>query len=69
MQTMADLTSLQHLTYEIPAGRHVWLQVLRGSVRLNEQSLETSDAVAVSDESSLLLQTDDHTELMLFDLT
>ncbi len=33
-----------------------------------DQSLETSDAIAVSEESKLLLLTTDQAELMLFDL-
>jgi len=66
---LADLTTGNDLTYEIPTGRYVWLQVLGGSVSVNGQSLSTSDAVAVSDESALLLHTDSHAELMLFDLS
>jgi len=65
---LADLTTGDDLNYEIPTGRYVWLQVLVGSVIVNGQSLSTSDAVAVSDESALLLQTDDHAEFMLIDL-
>ena len=65
---LADLTSGHDLTYGIPTGRHVWLQVLRGSVSVNGQSLQTSDAVAVSHEQTLLLRADDHAEVMLFDL-
>jgi len=65
---LADLTTGDDLNYEIPTGRYVWLQVLVGSVIVNGQSLSTSDAVAVSDESALLLHTDDHAEFMLIDL-
>jgi quercetin 2,3-dioxygenase len=65
---LADLSSGRDMTYDIPAGRYAWLQVLRGSVNVNGQSLTTSDAAAVSDERSLVLQADDHAELMLFDL-
>ncbi|QDS91700.1 Quercetin 2,3-dioxygenase [Roseimaritima multifibrata] len=65
---LADLTADHEVRFEIPAERHVWLQVLRGSVRVNGQTLETSDAAAVSDERALLLQTDGQAELMLFDL-
>jgi len=65
---LADLTTGNDLNYEIPTGRYVWLQVLGGSVTANGQSLSTSDAVALSDESTLLLHTDSHAELMLFDL-
>lgn len=65
---LTDLTGESELTYPIPAGRHVWLQVLRGSVEVNGHALQTSDAVAVSNEVQLQLRAEDHTELMLFDL-
>ncbi|HBE71506.1 MAG TPA: quercetin 2,3-dioxygenase [Planctomycetaceae bacterium] len=70
---LADLDAGMDLKYDIPDGRYVWLQVLRGEVMVNELtanavSLKTSDAVAVSDESSLTLQATTDAELMLFDL-
>jgi len=65
---LADITADHKLTYPILPSRHAWLQVMRGSVSVNGQSLQTSDAVAVSDERELMLHTDDHAELMLFNL-
>ena len=65
---LADLTAGYPVDYEIPAGRHIWLQVLRGSVTANGQSLGTSDAVSVSDETKLELKSDMTAEVMLFDL-
>ena len=53
---------------ELAPGRHVWLQVLRGNVSLNGQSLNTSDGVAVSDERRLTIQAASDAEVMLFDL-
>lgn len=53
---------------ELPSGRHAWLQVLRGTVSLNGQPLETSDGAAVSEESRLAIQADSDAEIMLFDL-
>ncbi len=65
---LADLSSEEELIFEIPKGRHVWLQVLRGSVTANALSLQSSDAIAVSDETVLTLCTQESAELMLFDL-
>ena len=55
---------------EIPtqADRHVWLQVLRGSVDLAGHRLETSDAAAVSEETALTCQAISDAEFMVFDL-
>jgi quercetin 2,3-dioxygenase len=65
---LTDLTEGHELSYPIPASRNAWLQVLRGSVIVNGQALLTSDAIAASSEDMLVLRTDDHAELMLFDL-
>lgn len=65
---LADLASGNELTYEIPSGRHVWLQVLRGSVDVSGHALDTSDAVAVSDEAAMTIKASTVAELMLFDL-
>lgn len=65
---LADLESGKELTFEIPSGRHVWLQVLRGSVEAVGHVLHTSDAMAVSDEAILDIKAMTNAELMLFDL-
>ena len=65
---LANLTAGNAVDYEVPAGRYLWLQVLRGAVTANGESLETSDAVSVSDETLFHLETDDSAEVMLFDL-
>jgi redox-sensitive bicupin YhaK (pirin superfamily) len=56
------------LVREIPKGRHAWLQVLRGKVKVNDHSGAAGDGFAVSDESSLAVTADEASELMLFDL-
>jgi redox-sensitive bicupin YhaK (pirin superfamily) len=54
--------------YALAAGRHAWLQVLRGSVTLNGMDLKTSDGAAVSEERELNIQAGEDAEIMLFDL-
>lgn len=56
------------LTYAMPAGRHVWLQVARGSVELNGHPLAQGDGAAVSDEKQLMVAGREKAELLLFDL-
>lgn len=65
---LADLDSGKELTFEIASGRHVWLQVLQGSVEVAGHQLGTSDAAAISDESSIIVKASSDAELMLFDL-
>lgn len=56
------------LEHELVPGRHAWLQVLRGSVLLNEIELNSSDGAAVSEEALLRMQARADAEIMLFDL-
>ena len=56
------------LQHTLEAGRHAWLQVLRGQVALNGQALGTSDGAAVSGESLLEITATEDAEVMLFDL-
>jgi quercetin 2,3-dioxygenase len=65
---LANLAAGEELAYNLAPGRHAWLQVLRGSLRVNDSPLETSDAAAASGEPALSLHAADATEVMLFDL-
>lgn len=47
---------------------HAWLQVIRGEVELNGQSLKAGDGAAVSDEEKLEIEAKAPSELLLFDL-
>ena len=66
LSTVLEGEQVQHA---LAAGRHAWLQVLRGRVSLNGQSLHTSDGAAVSDETLLTIDAVSDAEVMLFDLT
>ncbi len=50
------------------ADRHMWLQVLRGSIDLGGHLMVTSDAAAVSTETRLSCKATTDSEIMLFDL-
>lgn len=65
---LASLDAGESLQHRLPAGRHAWLQVLRGNVTLNDQPLNTSDGAAISDETSLAIQAASDAEILLFDL-
>jgi len=60
------LTDGKTITYELPKGRYAWLQVARGTVELNGQSLHAGDGAAIEDERTLNLRGDG--EILLFDL-
>lgn len=76
---LATLDSCSSVSREIAPGRHGWLQVLRGQVRVSGIELEAGDGVAISDESSITVEqvdaiggpgveTASQSEVMFFDL-
>jgi redox-sensitive bicupin YhaK (pirin superfamily) len=59
----------EQVEHVLPAGRNGWLQVVRGAVDLNGQSLRAGDGAAVSDEPVLTVTgARDGAEILLFDL-
>ena len=65
---LTTLDAGDQVTHSLAAGRHAWIQVLRGGVRLNNVDLAVSDGAAVSEESVLSLRASQPSEVMLFDL-
>ena len=54
--------------HSIASGRHAWLQVARGSVKLNGTALKAGDGAAISDESEIQVEAREPSEVLLFDL-
>jgi len=67
----AEVSSGEQIKHELAPGRHAWLQVARGGVRLNGQSLQAGDGAAVTGESELVVAANGNgtpAEFLLFDL-
>lgn len=65
----ATLEAGTKLTYELATGRRAWLQVTRGAVTVEGESLKAGDGVAAVDLSAIALaSTQENTEVLLFDL-
>ena len=56
------------VAHEFGTGRHGWLQVARGGVKLNGHELAQGDGAAISEESKLAIQAREDAEVLLFDL-
>ena len=56
------------VVHPLGEGRSAWLQVARGTIRLNEVELKQGDGAAVRNESELTITAHDQAELLLFDL-
>lgn len=65
---LSQIQTGQEVALAVNANRYAWLQVLRGSVTLNGEPLQTSDGAAVSAETQLKIQATTDAEIMLFDL-
>ncbi len=64
----ASLAGGEETSYEPRAGRHVWVQLIKGRLTLNGVELRAGDGAAVSDERRLVMRADEPSELLLFDL-
>jgi redox-sensitive bicupin YhaK (pirin superfamily) len=62
------LESGREVVHELRSGRHAWLQVLKGGLKLNEVALSAGDGAAVTTDTNLVLQGLSPAEVMLFDL-
>lgn len=65
---LSQIQTGQEVALAVNANRYAWLQVLRGSVTLNGEPLQTSDGAEVSAETQLKIQATTDAEIMLFDL-
>ena len=65
---VARLKEGQKISYSVEPKRHLWIQVARGNLQLNDSELSQGDGAAVSDESQISLQAKGASEILLFDL-
>jgi len=56
------------VTHELQAGRGAWIQVARGSVKLNDKTLKAGDGASVATAGELKLEGVDDAEVLLFDM-
>jgi redox-sensitive bicupin YhaK (pirin superfamily) len=56
------------LTHTLKEKRYAWLQVARGTLRVNEMELKQGDGAAVGGEPELIVSAHDRAEFLLFDL-
>ena len=62
------LGSGESVKHQLESDRHAYVQVARGSVKLNGEKLEAGDGVALSEEASIELTGVNDAEVLLFDL-
>lgn len=65
---LSSLDTAATLAHPLEAGRHAWVQVMRGAVELNGSRLDKSDGAAVTGARNLSITALKPSELMVFDL-
>ncbi len=66
---IGKLGNQQQFSQTIAPGRHVWIQMIDGSLKMNDQLLlNVGDGAAISDETALKLSAQNNTHFLLFDL-
>jgi redox-sensitive bicupin YhaK (pirin superfamily) len=65
---VALLEPKQQVTHSLADGRYGWLQIARGSVKLNGKELKQGDGAAISDEKQITIEGVESAEILLFDL-
>lgn len=56
------------VTHKPAEGRQAWLQLARGTVSINGETLQVGDGAAISDESQIAIVAEEESEFLLFDL-
>lgn len=64
----ATLAEGQAVEQSFGPGRHAWIQVTRGGLRVNGTELSAGDGAAVSEETTLKLEAKEDVDFLLFDL-
>jgi redox-sensitive bicupin YhaK (pirin superfamily) len=64
----AFLGTGNRVSFALRKARHLWVQVARGTVRLNQQDLADGDGAAITDEPAVILQAASPCEVLLFDV-
>ncbi len=65
----SQLTKGAHINYPVRPERHVWIQVIEGTVEVNGERLEEGDGAAIeSPDDVVVAGTGDVSDLLLFDL-
>jgi redox-sensitive bicupin YhaK (pirin superfamily) len=65
---LAALGKGDSVAHTLVPGRHAWLQITRGDVRLDSQTLTAGDGAAISNQSQLTVAGASDSEVLLFDL-
>lgn len=64
----AHLTKNNSIQYAFEKNRKGWVQLIKGKITLNAESLSAGDGAAITDENTIQIACAEDTELLMFDL-
>jgi hypothetical protein len=64
----AQLDAGVEAIHPLSQGRKAWLQVAKGEIRVDEQTLTAGDAAAITDQEKIAVRSVSAAEILLFDL-
>lgn len=59
----------KELSYAIATGRGVWIQMIKGSLELDDKTLKTGDGASIEGLNSVTIKSREESEFLLFDLS
>lgn len=62
------LSEGKEVTHPIEGERYLWVQVMRGTITVNGEMLDTGDGAALVDEEQLVIHANREAEFLLFDM-
>lgn len=65
---LGALDAGKSVTHEVGEGRHVWVQVARGTGTVNGQTYRDGDGLALSFENAVTIAAETDTDIVLFDM-
>ena len=65
---VTNLDASQSVVYSARPNRHLWVQVVRGRIKLDDRLLVAGDGAAITQAESIELAAIENAELLLFDL-
>lgn len=62
------LTAGEKVKHFLKPQRHAWIQIVKGSGLINGNPVTAGDGIAISEDEQIMIESQDETELLLFDL-
>jgi quercetin 2,3-dioxygenase len=65
---LSRLKENESLGFDVREDRHLWLQIVKGSVQVHDRKLEAGDALAMDESTRVEIRAATDAEIMIFDL-